>query len=109
MKTAHIGDMKGGWFVGDFEPSVFKTNTFEVGMNVHLKGSKWDMHYHKQAKEINLLLEGRMKIQDKIIEAGTIFVLEPYEIADPEFLEDCRVVVIKTPSIPGDKFVVEPK
>ncbi len=34
-------------------------------------------------------------------------VFEPYEVADPIFLEDCEVLVIKTPSVPGDKFECE--
>jgi hypothetical protein len=50
-----------------------------------------------------------MRIQGKEIEENQIFILEPYEVADPIFLEDCTVVVIKTPSVPGDKFVVETK
>ena len=34
--------MKGGWFVGNFEPSVFKTKNFEVGYLEHKKGDLWD-------------------------------------------------------------------
>ena len=40
------------------------------------------------------------------MEAGDIFILEPFEIADPEFLEDCDLVIIKTPSLPGDKYPI---
>ena len=36
-----------GWFVGDFEPSVYKTKEFEVGYFTHKKGEKWPFHYHK--------------------------------------------------------------
>ena len=45
-----------------------------------------------------------MTIQGKELNSGDIFVLEPYEVADPIFLEDCNLIVVKTPSIPGDKF-----
>ena len=45
-----------------------------------------------------------MKLQDKILKAGDIFIMPPYEIADPEFLQDCELVVVKTPSIKNDKF-----
>ena len=29
MKIYNINDMKAGWFIGDFEPSVFKNPFFE--------------------------------------------------------------------------------
>ena len=45
-----------------------------------------------------------MVIQGKTLTEGDIFVLAPYEIADPIFLTDCQVLIIKTPSIPGDKY-----
>jgi hypothetical protein len=47
-----------------------------------------------------------MIIQNKQLNEGDIFILKPYEIADPIFLEECTVLIIKTPSIPGDKFSV---
>ena len=37
---------------------------------------------------------------------GTIFVLEPNEVADPIFHEDCQVLCVKVPSIKGDKYEV---
>jgi len=48
-----------------------------------------------------------MIIQEQMLVSGDVFVIEPYEIADPVFLEDCTVVVVKAPSVPGDKFVVK--
>ena len=96
--------MKGGWFVGNFEPTAYKTENFEVCYKEHPKGDEWDTHYHKKGTEINYLLEGKMTIQDTELNSGDIFILYPYEIADPIFLEDCKLIIIKTPSIPGDKF-----
>lgn len=29
--------MKGGWFVGDFEPTAYKTKDFEVAYKFHYK------------------------------------------------------------------------
>ncbi len=107
MKIFKLSEMFKGWFVGNFEPAAFKTAGFEVGVTHHPKDSKWDVHYHKEATEITLLVKGKMLMQDKVIEEGQIFVLEPYEIANPVFLEDCFVFVIKTPSVIGDKYVVE--
>lgn len=106
MKIFNIQDMWRGWFVGDFDPSVYKTDKFEVGILKHSKGEIWPKHYHKVATEINCLLTGRMILQGKELVPGDIFILDPLEIADPVFLEDCSVVVIKTPSVKKDKYEV---
>lgn len=107
MEIKRIEDMKGGWFVGNFEPAVLRTQDFEVCHKIHTRGEKWDKHYHRRAMEITYLVRGKMKIQDKLLTSGDIFTIFPFEIADPEFLEDCEVVIIKTPSIVGDKYPVE--
>ena len=46
-------------------------------------------------------------MQGQLLTAGTIFILYPYEIADPVFVTDCEVVCVKLPGIVGDKVVVE--
>lgn len=106
MKMHNINDMWRGWFVGNFEPCAYKTEIFEVGLLKHKKGEKWAKHYHKIATEINCLIAGKMVICNKEINVGDIFTLEPNEVADPEFLEDCTLIVIKTPSCIGDKYEV---
>jgi quercetin dioxygenase-like cupin family protein len=107
MKIHKLEDMYKGWFIGNFEPSVFKTELFEIGTTFHPKGSEWDIHYHKKGTEITWLIKGKIKIQDKILTSGDIFVINPWEIADPEFLEDSQVLVIKTPSDTKDKFIIK--
>ena len=106
MKIQKINAMWRGWFIGDFEPTALKTKDFEVGLLTHKKGEFWRAHYHKIATEINVLVSGSMTISGKDIFPGDIFVLEPHEIAEPLFHEDCVIVCIKTPSIPGDKYEI---
>ena len=106
MEILKFKDMIGGWFVGNFTPTAYKTTDFEVCYKTHKAGEKWETHYHKEGTEINLLIEGEMTIQNKTIKSGDIFIFKPFEIADPEFLTDCTLIIIKTPSIPGDKFVI---
>jgi len=108
MKVDRIENMKGGWFVGNFEPTAYKTPKFEVSYKVHPQGEKWDFHYHTEVTEINLLVRGKMTLQNKVLTSGDIFTLEPFEIADPEFLTDCEIVCIKTPSA-NDKISFEIK
>ena len=44
--------MTKGWFVGDFEPSIIRTNSCEVGIKAYKKGTKELSHYHKASKEL---------------------------------------------------------
>jgi quercetin dioxygenase-like cupin family protein len=99
--------MKSGWFIGNFEPTAFRTNLMEVCYKMHPKGEQWDIHYHRYVTEITLLISGSMKLQGKLLSSGDIFILEPYEIADPEFIEDCSIVCIKCPGITGDKIIIK--
>jgi quercetin dioxygenase-like cupin family protein len=106
MKIIKLNSMKSGWFIGDFEPSVLRTKNFEVAVMTHKKGEYWPKHYHEKADEYNVLLDGKMRIHNTEINTGDIFILNKMEVADPIFLEDCRVLVIKTPSVPGDKIQI---
>jgi quercetin dioxygenase-like cupin family protein len=101
--------MIGGWFVGDFEPTVFNTSQVEVGFKRYVKGEVHETHYHKISTEINYLVSGSMSIDDsgKILKAGDIFTILPNEIAKPIFYEDCEIVVVKVPASKDDKYVIE--
>jgi mannose-6-phosphate isomerase-like protein (cupin superfamily) len=103
MIIEHIDKMTKGWFIGNFVPSVFVTEAFEVGFKIHKAGEKYGFHYHQLVKEINLLVEGEMKMHKKSLKSGDIFILEPFEIADPEFLTDCKIICVKVPGIAQDK------
>ena len=93
--------------MGDFQPSAFRTENFEVGYVRHRKGEAWPKHYHTSI-EINLLVQGFMMVDDVEITPGTIFVIEPYEAVQPIFLEDCMLVVVRNLSAPGcDKILGE--
>jgi hypothetical protein len=99
--------MKRGWFIGDFEPSAYKTKNFEVAYIRHKKGDRWEKHYHKLATEITLIIRGSVKVNDEIFSKGDIFMVEPYETVDPLFLDDTEVIVVKTLSDVDDKYVIE--
>ena len=95
-----------GWFLGNFEPSLYKTSDFEVGLLIHHADEKWDYHYHKEAEETNVLLKGKMKINEQLIEAGAVFQFPKNQIACPIFLEDCHILCIKEPCVIGDKYCI---
>ncbi len=106
MKVIRNEYWKGGWFVGNFEPSAYITNDFEVCFKKHAKGEKWPAHFHKAATEINYIIRGKMTIIGQTLYAGDVFIIRRDEVADPEFLEDCEIIVIKTPCVQGDKYIV---
>ena len=106
MKIYKIKDMHKGWFIGDFEPSVLKTKKCEVAIKFHPAGEKWDIHYHKEVCEYNYLIQGEMNMCGNDLVAGDIFIVNPYEIANPHFYTDCTIVTVKVPSKIGDKFII---
>ena len=61
MKLLELQNFKGGWLVGDFEPSLFKRYNVEVGMHKLKKGYISDGHYHLRSNEYNLILNGKVK------------------------------------------------
>lgn len=105
MKIFKLGDMIGDWFVGNFEPTAFSTSGCEVALKKHAKDEYWAPHTHKIATEINLVVSGKVTVQGVQFNEGDIFVMEPNDIADPVFLEDSVIVVVKVPSIKGDKYI----
>ena len=106
MKVKKLADMKSGWFVGGFEPSAYHSKDVEVNYRIHKKGEFWDKHYHTVVTEVNLLIRGKMLMQNKELNSGDIFIIEPWEIANPEFLEDCEVICVKFPSA-NDKRIIK--
>lgn len=107
MKLSRLDDTIGGWFVGNFPQAAFQTDACEVSYKYHHKGESWPIHYQEKIIEVNLMVRGQMKMQDKILLSGDIFIIYPYEIADPEFITDCEVVCVKIPGITNDKIVVK--
>jgi quercetin dioxygenase-like cupin family protein len=106
MKTAKLQDMIKGWFVGNFEPTLYRTNDVEVAVKSCNKGDYEESHYHKIATEITCIISGRVKMNGVEYKAGDIIVMERNESTDFECLEDgTQNVVVKIPGANGDKFL----
>ena len=107
MKTAKLTDMIKGWFVGNFEPTLLKTNDVEVAVKEYRKGDYEGRHYHKIATEITVIVNGRVKMNGIEYGKGDIIVMEPGEATDFECLEDgTQNVVVKIPGANNDKYEV---
>ena len=95
-----------GWFIGNFTPSLNRNETFEVGVKRFVKGDIEPMHYQLIATEWTCVIQGRVRIGKNVFETNEIAEIPPLEVADFEALEDCVLVVVKSPSLPADKICI---
>lgn len=109
MDVRDISDFTGGWFVGNFEPSLLRSEGFEVGWKIHHRHEGIKSHVHRVVTEYNLLAHGSMTVNGVLLEAGKLFVLYPGERVDAVIhTEQVHVVCVKVPSLPSDKELCEP-
>lgn len=106
MQLFDIDNLVGGWFVGDFKPTCYRTRACEVSYKTHHAGESWPTHYHKQGDEINYLIRGEMEVNGVQLTAPCVFVIPKGEISAPIFHTDVELVVVKVPGEPNDKYEV---
>lgn len=103
VKKNSLNNMTRGWLIGDFEPSILRTKDFEVAIMYHKKDEMWRPHVHNEITEYNVLLHGKMKMNNELIEKGDVFIIPKNMLTHAVFLDDCEVLCIKLPSVPSDK------
>lgn len=106
VKVSRLDDMTGGWFVGDFSPSLFTTPHAEVAVQHFAAGYCSPAHYHKVAHEITVMISGVAMMNDQRLIAGDIIVVQPFECVEFRALEATTTVVVKSPSVSGDKYLI---
>jgi len=106
MKIHKLKDMIKGWFVGNFEPSLYKTDLVEVAVKNYKAGDREERHYHKIATEITIISDGKVIMNGTIYGSGDIITIEPGEATDFEALEDTITTVVKLPCVNDDKYIV---
>jgi quercetin dioxygenase-like cupin family protein len=108
MKTARLENMVKGWFVGNFDPTLIRTNDVEVAVKEYKKGDYEPRHYHKLSTEITVISVGKVRMNGVVYTKGDIIVIEPSQVADFEVLEDTITTVVKFPGAKNDKYMGEP-
>ena len=108
MQVFNHDDMKGGWFVGNFDPCAFKTESAEVGVKSYKAGETNAMHYHKCSTEVTMIISGECRMGNHVLRTGDIMIVEPNEASDFEAITDCTLVVYKSASVSGDKHAGSP-
>lgn len=107
MKAAKLDDMKGGWFIGNFEPSLNKTNDVEVAIKTYKAGDTEQAHYHKIATEYTMVVSGIIKMFNQEWRTGDIIVAEPGESTAFEAITDAINAVVKIPGVNNDKYLCQ--
>lgn len=107
MKVSKLSQMIKGWFVGNFEPTLYRTNDVEVAVKKYKENEYDSAHYHKVATEITVILNGRAEMNGVVYEDGDIIVIEPNDVTDFRALDNgTTTVVIKLPGANDDKYIV---
>jgi len=105
MKITKLSSMTNGWFIGDFEPSLFRTEDFEVAVQQFDAGEYVEWHVHKVATEYTVIVSGRAEVNGCAVSEGDIIVLAPGEGTDFRALTEVTTAVVKTPCVKGDKYL----
>lgn len=106
MEKYNLSSFKGGWFLGSFEPTLYDTFYFEVGIKEYKAGTVELAHFHKVATEWTVITSGKAKINDIELNEGDILQINPNEVAKFEAITDVKTTVVKIPSIKNDKFLI---
>ena len=106
MKIAKLEDMIKGWFVGNFQPTLYQTNDMEVAVKRYKAGDYEGAHYHKVATEISVVISGTVRMNGIDYQAGDMIVMEPNEATDFLAVTDAVNAVVKIPGANNDKFEV---
>jgi anti-sigma factor ChrR (cupin superfamily) len=99
-----LTDMIKGWFVGNFEPTVFRTNDVEVGVKNYQPGEYEKSHHHRIATEITVIQKGIVEMNGVQYGDGSIIKLDPYVSTDFRAVTDVTTIVVKIPGASDDKY-----
>lgn len=104
MKKVDLKEFTKGWVVGNFHPSLIKTNDVEVAVKRYKAGDHEASHYHKLATEITIIVFGEVEMNGIKYVADDIIVIEPFDRTDFKCLTDVVTTVIKFPGANDDKY-----
>jgi len=106
MKVSSLNQMTRGWFVGDFDPSLLKTQAIEVAVQTFKAGAHEAKHFHEIATELTVIVSGRATMNGVEYQAGDIIKIDPGEATDFKALVDTVTTVVKYPGASNDKYLV---
>jgi hypothetical protein len=102
----NMADFKLGWIVGNFQPSIIRSEHMEVGLKYFKTGDIEPRHMQIVATEITVVIDGKIRINGTNYEKNDVIVIGPGIPADFESLTSSTLLCIKSPSNPSDKVLV---
>ena len=105
MLKFNLTEMVKGWFVGNFNPTAFKTDDVEVAVKRYNAGDYEAKHYHKIATELTVIISGEVEMNGIKYVKNDIILIQPGEATDFRALTDVDTVVVKHPCVKDDKYV----
>ena len=107
MKVDRLEAMVNGWFVGDFEPTLYRTQAVKMTVKRYAANDRETRHHHKIATEITAVVSGRARMNERDLRPGEIVTLAPGQSSNFTALSEVTLVVVKLPGAPDDKYVDE--
>ena len=107
MEKFKLNDMIKGWFIGNFEPSLFRTEAVEVAVKTYNPGEFEEEHYHKIGTEFTVVVEGMIELNDIQYTVNDIVKIGPGESAKFKSITKSITVVVKIPGVINDKFLTK--
>lgn len=104
LEKYNLDDMFKGWFIGNFEPSLFKTNDVEVGVKKYKAGDYENAHFHKIATEFTVIISGEVKMNGVVYKENDIIKIVPNVVTNFKAITDVITVVVKLPGSNDDKY-----
>jgi hypothetical protein len=105
IEVFKLEKMVKGWFIGNFNPTLLKTNDVEIGIKKYTAGDYEDIHYHKIATEFTVILNGTVEMNGKRYTDGDIIKINPFKSTDFKAITDVITVVVKIPGANNDKYI----
>jgi hypothetical protein len=106
LKLNNLKKFFKGWYIGNFSPTLFKTDQFEIAVKKYKKGEIEEKHFHKLAAEYTLIVYGKVNMNGIIYKKNDIITIEPNHSTDFIAMKKSCTVVVKIPSIANDKYIV---
>lgn len=104
IEVFKLEEMIKGWFIGNFNPTLFSTNDVEVGIKRYVAGDQEGYHHHKIATEFTVILNGTVEMSNNTFTDGDIIKINPGVTTDFKAITDVTTVVVKIPGVMNDKF-----
>ncbi len=104
LEKYNLDEMFKGWFIGNFEPSLYKTNEVEVGVKKYKMGEFENSHFHKIATEFTVIVSGTVEMNGIQYGENNIIKIVPGVSTNFKALTDVITVVVKLPGANNDKY-----